>query len=416
MNALEQALVAELASASEHLLERGAAPLGLAGSGAAAGPGTFAAGEALRLARLVAAALVELERVPSATSESHEPARVPKRARPSTRAFDYVRHGAGAVPVVWTTREPIYEAPRAPLEWLLALIERASEAVERHLALYVEARDEAVRFRGGSAWGAEEVERLEANQMLLTAGRNVLRRAREDVAGASDLRLVPRAQRPHPFPRTPAFAALADVERRATQPTAAARALAATLFAGPPEGVELGYLYQRWCGLKLVEALRDAGYAPKDDPIPTLLLSGAIEFDGPPPRITLLCEPRLVAGKAPIGGLFVHHGESTPDFALVVRTDDGPRVHVLDPTLRTTDEGLRSKSRYLEIVKVEGARMVAGVGFQAGVDTSWAAAPLQRSQCKPDDWRGQHGTVPLNPVAFDPRPVRDWLAFVLALR
>jgi hypothetical protein len=416
VSALEEVLIAELAAASAHLLEKGLAPRSEHANALLVGPATIAAGDALRLAGLVKRALLELATLPSTTNETLEMQRVPRRARASRRACDHARYGAGVVPIAFLALVPTLEAPRAPLEWLLALVDGVDDELERHVALYDESLDEAVRFRGGSDYGVLDVEQLEDNQRRLVGARALLRATQRLVRDASGFALVARPQRPRPFPRSRTFEALARLEEKRTDPRRAGRALANDLFGHQGRGIDVAYLYQRWCGVKIVAALAALGYEAQSDPVPALLLSGAIEFRSPNGVVTLVCEPRLVAGKPPVEGLFVHHGESSPDFVLLVHTGEGRRAHVLDPTLCLQDDARSKKARYLDIVKVEGSRRIAGVGVQPGVDTSWAAAPLDHTNCLPVDWRGEHGTVPLSPLQFDPRPLEQWLSFVLGRR
>jgi hypothetical protein len=416
VSALEEILIAELAAASAHLLEKGLAPASARESDLVVGPATIAAGDAARLAGLVKHALLELATTPSSTNETLEIQRVPRRARASRRACDHALHGASVVPIAFLALEPTLEAPRAPLEWLLSLIDGVDDELERHVALYDESLDEAVRFRSGSDYGVLDVAQLEDNHRRLVAARALLRATRRLVRDASSFGLVARPQRPRPFPRSRTFEALAHLEEKRSDPRRAGRALASDLFGQRGRGIDVAYLYQRWCGVKLVAALAALGYEAQSDPVPALLLSGAVEFRSPTGIATLVSEPRLVAGKPPVEGLFVHHGESSPDFVLLVHTGEGRRAHVLDPTLRHLDDARREKARYLEIVKVEGSRRIAGVGVQPGVDTSWAAAPLDHTNCLPVDWRGEHGTVPMNPLRFDSRPLERWLSFVLGRR
>jgi hypothetical protein len=173
--------------------------------------------------------------------------------------------------------------------------------------------------------------------------------------------------------------------------------------------VQLPYLYQRWCGLKLIEGLRRLDFLPRKDPLPALLLSGEVEFRKGSRRIHLYCDPRLVQGKEPIGGMRVQHGEASPDFVLTTSGPGGPRVFVLDPTLSTDPDVRRKKAKYLQLIHLMGSHTVAGVRMLRGPTRSWAASPLSGAVCLVEDWSGAHGTIPMNPCAFEAAPLQAWL-------
>jgi hypothetical protein len=140
-------------------------------------------------------------------------------------------------------------------------------------------------------------------------------------------------------------------------------------------------------------------------------MSGAVEFDRSEEFLELLCEPRLAANKGAVRGVTSAVGELTPDFVLLTHGPEGLDAHVLDPTLSLDAGHRRSKRRYLRYIQLDGIRVIAGVNVIAGPLRSWAAAPLIGTRCRldPEDWRGSHGTVPMNPVEYHPEALLDWL-------
>jgi len=216
---------------------------------------------------------------------------------------------------------------------------------------------------------------------------------------------------PAPFPRGASWATLRSLALGLGDPLAAAVAIARELALRAEAGVDLAYLYQRWCGWRLVEGLAALGWRARTDPLPALLMSGAVEFDRDGAFLELLCEPRLASRKGSVRGVTAAVGELTPDFVLLTHGPEGLDAHVLDPTLSLDTGHRRAKRKYLRYIQIDGIRVVAGVKVIAGPLRSWAAAPLTGTRCVLDseDWRGSHGTVPMNPMDYRGDALLDWL-------
>jgi hypothetical protein len=415
MSDLARALLRDLAAASEHLLDEGFASR--AGSTTRASGVRGPLGVTLRLAeslcRALPRALLELERLPATDRETIVAVREPRRAAPSRRPYDYAEHRGRLAPKVWESRRPELELPQEHLAWSVHGIALLLERLEWHRGVLDRAHAEAVRFREGSSYGAEELARLDARRTALDEAQRAASdlRARVQRQSATPLRPTPRL--PYPFPQAPAWRRLRTTIRALADPTVHLPTLVADLHDPDATGVDLAFLYQRWCGLQLIEALQHHGLRPTSDPIPPLLLAGAIEFRSASTAVTLLCEPRLASYKRPLHGLFVTHGESSPDFVLV--TPD--HVYVLDPTLSRSPELHREKAKYLDILSVARTRTVAGVRYSTtGPDRSWAAAPVAGELCRPADWRGLSGVVPMEPGGLAAGAVRSWVGDLLGDR
>jgi hypothetical protein len=388
-------------------------PLGLALRGAAA------------LVRHVPLALEALEADPIGGEETLVHQCVPCRAFPSRRPADYdstrgtaLFTAAAAMPRTWLAWAPLGRPPRAAVAWLLSIVEGFRERLAEHVAGLDEAIDEAIAFRGArSHYALEDVARIEGFERELRrtdASLAALRGRLIDLGGHG---LVASRRLPAPFPRGASWATLRSLALGLGNPLAAAVAIARELALRAEAGVDLAYLYQRWCGWRLVEGLTKLGWHARTDPLPALLMSGAVEFDraherdGESDFLELLCEPRLASRKGPVRGVTAAVGELTPDYVLLTHGPEGLDAHVLDPTLSLDTAHRRSKRKYLRYIQIDGIRVVAGVKVIAGPLRSWAAAPLTGTRCVLDseDWRGSHGTVPMNPVEYHGEALLDWL-------
>ncbi len=425
---LEEALRHDLLQVCAHLLDRYAYDGGQVGAGAGAGAPLGPLGLALRGAAAVARhtpiALEELEADPIGGQEFMQHLAVPRRALPSRRAADYASAAgtpyavaAPAMPRTWTSWTSAGRPPRAAVAWLLALVEAYRGRIAEHLSGIDEAINEAVAFRGArSVYGMRDIARIGEFDRQLRAGDGALGALRKRLVDLGGHGIVASWRLPAPFPRGASWKALRDLWFGLEDQRAAAAEIARDLARRAEVGVDLAYLYQRWCGWRLVEGLQAAGWRPRTDPLPALLLSGAIEFErsGDGPRfLELLCEPRLASRKAPVRGITAAVGELTPDYVLLVHRAEGlVDAHVLDPTLSLDTDHRRSKRKYLRYIQLEGSRIVAGVKVVAGPLRAWAAAPLAGTRCVLDseDWRGSHGTVPMNPVEYHGTALADWLA------
>lgn len=411
MSDLARALLHDLAAASEHLLDEGLAPRAASKAIGAGVRGPL--GVTMRLAdqfwRTVPRALLELEHQPSVERETVVAVREPRRATPSRRPYDYAEHRGTLAPVMWEARQPELELPTAPLAWLVFGAERLLERLEWHRDVLDRSQAEAVRFREGTVFGREELAQLEARRVALNKIHRRTSVLLLQMYRQSPVPLRPTPRLPYPFPGGGIWRRLRSILRAVTDPSVSLPALAADLQDPDAGGADLAFLYQRWCGLKLVEALERLGLRLLLDPIPPLLLAGPIEFRAAEGTVTLLCEPRLASRKDDLHGLFVTHGESSPDLVLAANGPAGRVVYVLDPTLSRAPDALRDKAKYLDVLSVRRSRTVAGVHLPAtGPDRAWAAAPLRERSCRPADWRGAHGIVPMNPLSFAPEAVTEW--------
>jgi hypothetical protein len=171
------------------------------------------------------------------------------------------------------------------------------------------------------------------------------------------------------------------------------------------------FLYQRWCGLKLLETLGKAGWIPDGDPFIKLLLGGQVNYSKEGLHMSLLIDPRFTRDKA-IAGIKSRTFESTPDFVLAHSAPTRSTVFILDPTLHTDTSERHKKAKYLDNLCLTKAQRQFGLSLLPGPQCSWAAAPLSDSVCRIDDptRSAASGTVPMNPLRFLAGPLAEWVA------
>ena len=177
---------------------------------------------------------------------------------------------------------------------------------------------------------------------------------------------------------------------------------------------DLPFLYQRWCGLKLIEALRAMGWRCKKDSLPVLFLGGELEFEKQGVLLSLWFEARIFSEIGHASGMVCAEKEASPDFLLLTPGRGGRDAFVLDATLSTSSEARSLKSKYLSTLRNAGMRTIAGVPTRHGPLASWAAAPIARSSCDLEGGSGRSGTVPMLPVNWSDAPLRAWLGDIEA--
>ena len=85
---------------------------------------------------------------------------------------------------------------------------------------------------------------------------------------------------------------------------------------------------------------------------------------------------------------------------------------VLDATLATSDEVLKSKSKYRDGIVGIDTLSIAGCPVARRPLRSWAIAPLDRTLCNLRDPEGRTGDVPLHPSRRNFQALDSWVADV----
>ncbi|MFO0980857.1 MAG: hypothetical protein U1E76_03745 [Planctomycetota bacterium] len=261
MNAFVARLVQDLRQFSASLLESGLAPpsptLRIAGRSEL----VLELGWASALVALVPPALAELEQVEAPNRMVEQVVRSPVRAALSRRPGDYEWVGGRLLPSRWSRSEPVLEPDWDAVAWLLYLIDGQRRRLCHVQRRSVKQVEEARAARAGtSRWAVHDAHSLQARLDRIAAMIALVDRAREQAVRYGGLGLRPMARVPSPYPRSRAWAAL---RRLVAQWSAPARHLPAHLDRMLRTDVavaDLPFLFQRWCGVKLLEALRTLGY------------------------------------------------------------------------------------------------------------------------------------------------------------
>jgi len=180
----------------------------------------------------------------------------------------------------------------------------------------------------------------------------------------------------------------------------------------PFDAADVGYLYQRWCGLQLLLSFERQGWQVLDDPVGALFLGGTIQLRSGGTRAQLWVESRIGSKREHASGVTVRGAmEQSPDFMLLVPGPGGADLFVLDPTLSRNPEVYETKSKYLQTLLIR--HVVAGRSCFRGPVRSWAAIPEIRDSCRLlGALDGTTGFVPLHPLAQTHSGLDAWVSDV----
>lgn len=377
-----------------------------------AGPLSALLGRVDLFATIVPRVLTELEEWPDQADVEYVPVPVPRRARASHHPRDYARFGDAVRPVQFIRARPVGGADSEVLGWMLHLsyiledrVDRATGRLAKHLRTQLQNRRDYT-------WALrKENDILRELESTLDEAEARVRRAQQRILSESQYRLQPTPMPPRPFPMAPAFTSLRLLADELLHPESAlTRDLRGIL--GHEAAASLPFLYQRWCGVKIVQTLRAMGWRTTVDPLPPLFLGGRIRFAKGrinACEITLWCEPHLTLQGRHASGLYSLQKEASPDFVFITPGPQGSDAFVLDPTLSTEVTVRREKSRYLTDLAFDSLQLVAGVPALHQPRRSWSAAPTDAARCELLDLEGRSGTIPMYPVDFSEVALRGWL-------
>lgn len=410
-------VVEDLKAFSAPLLEPGAAPRAAgevqAGRSALEALHGLVAALGAMLPRLVAEATREDR---AARRHVQRSAPIPRRARASRSPWDFEAHDGRVLPTTWLAVEPLPAAAPEAVAWLRHLVIQLGSHVARaarHVDVHL---DDAISMRSDrSTYARAERDRLTTLRASIEASRAALARAQRQLVQHAPVGARPRGVEPRPYPATPTWQRLRAVARRIQDPAVLLPAWWSSALDAPAGAIDLPFLYQRWCGLQLLNALGELGFRPRSDPTGPLLLGELpIELSDPARRVlTIWCEPRFVRGEPHPSNLEpAKDFEQQPDFVLLAPGERGLDAHVLDATLSTDDERLREKSRYRSSLRFAAPRLVAGIPVVARADRSWALAPLDAPSCRLHDDEGRCGVIPLHPE-HPSRGLAAWLGDIV---
>ncbi len=414
MNDLAERIIDDLKAFSADLLQTGIDTRGRRTRVRGAGGGASLVHAIDSLTSLVPRLLRELESVEAPTRYVENVTPIPTGATLSRRPADYRVHDGRVMPRRWVKMVPLPESSPRALRWLLYLLDRqrdllieTQERTEKRVAEALAAR------RGRSVWAQADESGLRTMVLRLQETRSRLRRAMQSVQRAAGPRPIPTHLAPSPYPPTQAWVTLRRLAPGLIDPQAVLPVHLVGLLDPETAMADLPYLYQRWCGVKIVETLSELGWELRDDPVGAIFLGGLVTFHRRGHSIDLWVEPRLPRkGRHPSGFKCVRGDDVTPDYLFVTPGPGGPDAFVLDATLLTSTQDHVAKGRYLDLIELENLVRIAGCPIKRRPKIAWAAAPIVAYHGKTLRADGAIGTVPMNPLQWHQDPLSEWLADV----
>lgn len=413
MNPFIQQLVEDLKAFSAELL----APGLHATQQVSSGMGTVASTTALLkaidfLTGLVPQLISELQMTDTTRKVTLYYTASPKGAIFSPRATDYQQDAAKRIlPAHWLTILPASEIDTRPLRWLVHLLELQQTALTKVNMRTIKYIDNSLLTQqGGSTYAENDRATLLGMRSRLGEAQAKLEHARSTLLRTVGRRLVPSVHLPYPYPRSTAWIRLRRYAQQLTHPADYLPTSLHNLLNGTLEIADTPYLYQRWCGIKLLHAFETLGWVYRDDPTGALYLSGEIRLYKADVEIGLWVEPRFSPYKAHPSGFMCRKAaaETHPDYFIITPGPSGVDAFILDPTTTADIEIRRSKGKYLDTLEAIGMATVAGVPAVRHPLRAWSAAPLHTPYCELDDPAGQTGTIPMHPLDWEEKPLLAW--------
>jgi hypothetical protein len=409
-------IVEDLRAFSGELLETGLARAGRVEPGAPRAQGMRAElGGAHALATLVPSLLAELATRDDPTRVEEYASTTPLRAVLSRRPCDWVRGGTSILPKRWSRLVPVLEPDVAALRWLIHQLRDRAEKLELARDRVAKQIADARIARAGSSRFAKSDElALDLLRARLDEAALVLVRAEDLVRRHVGRAVQPSTSPPSPYPGTPAWSSLRRQALYWSSPSAFLPGYVRSLLHDAVAAADVPYLYQRWCGVKLLQAFDARGWSTRGDATGALFLAGRIVLQRGAVTIELWVEPRLSRYRDNPTGFHCLRGEDvTPDFLLVTPGPYGRDAFVLDATRATEHKALEAKDRYLALIASNTPGFTAGVPVIRHPVRAWACAPIVAQHCTLFRADGKTGCIPMHPVEWSPKPVDGWIGDVV---
>jgi hypothetical protein len=336
----------------------------------------------------------------------------PKQATFSRRPSDYQLDARKRVlPSRWLSVLPVPETDTRPLRWVLHLLDLQQTAltqVHTRTTKYID--DSLLTQQGPSSYAANDRATLLNMRYRLDEAHAKLEHARAMLLRTVRQKLVASASIPYPYPRSASWTRLRRHAQQITQPDEYLSGFLHNLLYGSVEIADTPYLYQRWCGIKLLSTFESLEWAIRNDPTGALFLGGVVSLYKANVEISIWIEPRFSRRKThPSGFICREVTETHPDYLIVTPGPNGLDAFILDPTT-AADPAIRSgKSKYLYTIEAVAMTSVAGVPIVRNPLRAWSAAPLHTPHCELEDPEGQTGTVPMHPLNWSAQPLMEWV-------
>lgn len=411
------AVVGELREVSTDLLEPGLAPKAPLGAAAGHGPvlrNLLALADTFVV--LVPRLLAELELNSDGASGEWRSTGVSRGARPSTAPHDYVWRDGVALPLRWLRFEVEQRQDAGALRWVLHLCEVLCQRLRTQGLRLGRQLEEALLVRSGeSSWATQDSRSLRRLSGDVQQRLASMRRAESELRAAAGRNLYGSDRPPAPFPQQPSWSRLKQLARGILKPESMLGTILGKLLSEPVALADVPFLYQRWCGLHLVQAFERLGWKRRGDLTGALFLGGRVELYGLGDGIlTIWMEPRISGSTMQMTGwgCAVKGEELTPDFLIACGCAGMRDAFVLDATLSTSDDVLSTKARYRTAIVGVDTLLVAGVPVARRPRRAWAISPIDSALCRLNDPEGRTGAIPLHPGRRDFRPLDAWVGEV----
>lgn len=338
---------------------------------------------------------------------------VPKQATFSRRPSDYQQEETSKrlLPAHWLTVLPVPEIDVRPLRWLVHLLDlqqKALKKVQLRTTKYID--DSLLTQQGESSYARHDRATLLAMRTRLGEAEAKLEQARSSLLRSVQFRIVPSKTLPYPYPRSKAWQRLRRFAQQLIQPEEFLPNFLYNLFNGTVEIADTPYLYQRWCGIKLLNTFEKLGWFRRENPSGALFLGGKIALYQADVQISIWIEPRFSRSKAhPSGFICREVTETHPDYMIITPGPSGIDAFILDPTTTSDQEVRQGKAKYLDTIEAIGMMSIAGIPTVKNPLRAWSAAPIHKPHCELDDSEGRTGTIPMHPLDWTDQPLTEWL-------
>jgi hypothetical protein len=336
----------------------------------------------------------------------------PKRATFSRRASDYQQDSMKRLlPAHWVSVLSVSETDIRPLRWLMYLLNLQQTALKKVRTRTIKYIDDSLLVQqGDTTYAQNDRATLLSMRLHLDEANAKLEHARSTLLRLVPLKLAPSPNLPYPYPRSGAWLRLRRFAQQLIQPEEYLPNLLHNFFHSTVEIADTPYLYQRWCGIKLLSVFESLGWIWHDDPTGALFLGGEIRLYKAEVQISIWIEPRFSRRKAHLSGFICHEvTETHPDYMIVTPGPSGIDAFILDPTTTADPEIRQGKSKYLNTIESIGMASVAGIPVVRNPLRAWSAAPLHTPYCELEDSEGRTGTIPMHPLNWSPQPLAEWV-------
>ena len=337
---------------------------------------------------------------------------LPKYGSFSRRPNDYQTDIARRLlPTRWLSILPIAELDTRPLRWLVYLLDLQQAALEKVRIRTLKYIDDSLLIQhGDSNYAQNDRATLLDMRLHLNEAQAKLEHARATLLRKLGVKLVPSSNLPHPYPRSSAWLRLRRFAQQLIQPKEFLPSFLHNLLHGQVEIADTPYLYQRWCGIKLISAFESNGWVCNMDPIGALFLGGEVPLYKADVELSIWIEPRLSRHKGhPSGFVCKEVTETHPDYLIVTPGPCGIDAFILDPTTTADFEIRQTKAKYLDTIEGIAMSNIAGIPVVRNPLRAWSAAPLHTPHCEIDDPEGRTGTIPMHPLNWDQQPLQNWV-------